>query len=64
MHPRSTRFILWTAVLVLFLAAAILAGFEWLELIIPGAVLTWYGLVASAPRKRIGVQKLYRGGLN
>ena len=59
MHPSAKRFILWTAVLVLFVAAAILARFEWLELMIPGAVLTWYGLVAPAPQKRVVVKKLH-----
>jgi hypothetical protein len=64
MDPSAKRFILWTAVLVLFVAAAILARFEWLELIIPGAVLTWYGLVAPTPRKRVAVQKLHRSDLH
>jgi hypothetical protein len=64
MHPYSKRFILWTAVLVLFVAASILARFEWLKLIIPGAVLTWYGLAAPAPQKRVAVQKPDRSDLH
>jgi len=64
MHSHSRRFILCTAALVLFLTMAILLRLQWLELIIPGALMTWYGLVASAPQKRIAPQKPDPGGLH
>jgi hypothetical protein len=63
-HASVREAIYSLAVLVLFVAAAILARFEWLELMIPGAVLTWYGLVAPAPQKRVAVQKLHRSDLH
>jgi hypothetical protein len=54
MPPMNTRTknTAWTLALVLFLAFASYGRLQWLSLIIPGAVLTWYGLVAAGTRAR------------
>jgi hypothetical protein len=41
----SARLIISTAALILFLAAAVYLHWQWLGLIVPGAILTWIGLV-------------------
>jgi len=38
-----------TAALILFLAAAMYLRWDWLALIVPGAILVWIGLVMPAP---------------
>lgn len=38
-----------TAALILFLAAAVYLHWQWLALIVPGAILTWIGLVIPTP---------------
>lgn len=50
--------------LVLFLAVAIYVRFQWLSLIIPGAILIWYGFVAASRRQRIGMRKTGQSGLH
>lgn len=64
MNLHSTKTIVWTAALIMFLSVAIASHLEWRILVVPGALLTWYGLVAPAPRRRIPVQKTMRSGLN
>jgi len=64
MNIHSKKSIAWTVLLMLFLGFAIYARFQWLSLLIPGALLMWYGLVTPVPRSRIALQKLNRGGLH
>jgi hypothetical protein len=63
MHT-PTKKLVWTVALVLFLTFAVLARLQWLGLLVPGAVLVWYGLVARAPQRRIALQKPGRSGLH
>jgi hypothetical protein len=60
----SIRLMASTAALVFFLTAAVYLHWQWLSLIVPGAILVWVGLVMPTPRPRIGIQKNIRGGLN
>jgi hypothetical protein len=64
MHSHSKRQIASTAILIPFLAAAVYLHWQWLALLVPGAILVWIGLVMPGPRKRIGMQKNIRSGLN
>lgn len=59
-----TKNTVWTVALVLFLAFAIYGKLQWLSLVIPGAVLVWYGLVSSGPERGIAVRKQGRSGLH
>ena len=52
MNLHSKKTLGWTVALVLFLTVTILTRFQWQILVIPGAILVWYGLVAPAPRRR------------
>ena len=45
MHKHSKRTIASTAALLLFLATAVYVRWDWLALIVPGAILVWIGLV-------------------
>jgi len=54
----------WTVTLVLFLAFAIYGKLQWLSLVIPGAVLVWYGLVTAGTEPGIAVRKPGRSGLH
>jgi hypothetical protein len=63
MNLHSKKTMGWTAALILFIAIAVLAQLQWQILIIPGAVLMWYGLVAP-PRRRIDLHKSGQTGLN
>jgi hypothetical protein len=58
MKWHSTRTLVWTAILILFLAFEIYARYPWLSLVIPGTILMWYGLLAEpgkiAVRKHTG----------
>ena len=47
----SKRTMALTAALILFLAAAVYLHWQWLGLIVPGAILTWIGLVMPAPSR-------------
>ena len=49
MHSQSKRLIASTAALILFLAAAVYLHWQWLALIVPGAILVWIGLVLPVP---------------
>jgi hypothetical protein len=53
-----------TVALALFLAFAIYGKLQWLSLVIPGAVLVWYGLVSSGTGRGIAVRKQGRSGLH
>ncbi len=64
MNIHSKKSIAWTVVLILLVAFAIYARFQWRSLLIPGALLMWYGLLQPAPRSRIALQKLSRRGLH
>jgi len=59
-----TKNMVWTLALVLFLALVIYGKFHWLSLLVPGALLVWYGLVMPVPGQRIAVRKPGRTGLN
>ena len=54
----------WTVALVLFLAFSIYGKLQWLSLVIPGAVLVWYGMVSSGTGRAIAVRKQGRSGLH
>jgi len=54
----------WTVGLVPFLAFAIYGRLQWLSLVIPGAVLVWYGMVSSGTGRAIAVRKQGRSGLH
>ena len=43
MNRDSNRSILWAVVLVLLGVIAIIGGAKWLALLIPAAMLIWYG---------------------
>jgi hypothetical protein len=50
-----------TAALILFLATAVYLRWQWLALIVPGAILIWIGLVMPAPSPRVtSTKKLAR----
>lgn len=49
MYSHAKRLILSTAALILFLAAAVYLRWQWLALIVPGAILVWIGFVMPAP---------------
>jgi hypothetical protein len=59
-----TKNTVFTVALVLFLAFAIYGKLQWLSLVIPGAVLVWYGLVSSGTEQVIAVRKQGRSGLH
>jgi hypothetical protein len=59
-----TKNIVWTVALALFLALAIYDKLQWLSLVIPGAVLVWYGLVTSGTERGIAVRKQGRSDLH
>ena len=63
MNLHSKRSIVWTVVLVLFMALEIYSRFPWLSLVIPGTILMWYGLLAE-PQGEIAVRNRTRSGLN
>lgn len=63
MSTRSKNTV-WTVALLLFLAFAIYGKLQWLSLVIPGAVLVWYGLVTSGTERGIAVRKQSRSGLH
>ena len=42
-NARSSKSLVWTFVLIVLGVAAIYAGEKWLVLLIPAAVLVWYG---------------------
>lgn len=54
----------WTFMLVVVLALATRAHFQWLGLAIPGALLVGDGFVAGARRDTIAVHPPGRGDLN
>jgi hypothetical protein len=64
MNPRRTKSIAWTVGLVMLLALAALLRFAWLSLLVPGAILTWYGVVAAPPAGKNGLRNHGRTGLN
>ena len=53
----SIRLTISTAALIVFLAAAVYLRWQWLGLIVPGAVLTWIGLVMPAPSPKVTSSK-------
>ena len=53
----SKRMMVSTAGLILFLAAAVYLQWQWLGLIVPGAILTWIGLVLPPPSRDIPSSK-------
>ena len=59
----STRTLVWTTILILFVAFEIYAQYPWLSLVIPGTVLMWYGLLAE-PRSKIAMRKGTGSDLN
>jgi hypothetical protein len=44
---RTKRAIVWTVILLLFLAFEVYVRYPWLSLVIPGTILMWYGLLVS-----------------
>jgi hypothetical protein len=64
MNLHSKRTLAWTAALILFLATGAYAQWQWMSLIVPGAILVWIGLVMPAPARRIALQKRVRNGLD
>jgi len=59
----STRTLVWTTILTLFMAFEIYSGYPWLSLVIPGTILMWYGLLAE-PRSKIAMRKRSGSDLN
>lgn len=59
-----TKNIAWTLALVVFLGVPIYGRLRWLSLVIPGALLVWYGLIASDRAQRIETRKSIRSGLH
>jgi hypothetical protein len=59
----STRTLVWTTILILFVAFEIYAQYPWLSLVIPGTILMWYGLLAQPP-SRIAMRKHSGSSLN
>jgi hypothetical protein len=45
----SKRLMISTAALIVFLATAVYLQWQWLSLIVPGAILVWIGLAMPAP---------------
>jgi hypothetical protein len=63
MKWHSTRTLVWTAILILFLGFEIYARYPWLSLVIPGTILMWYGLLAE-PRSKIAMRERTGSDLN
>lgn len=40
----------WTGVLVCFIVVAIYGKLDWLPILIPSAILIWYGIIRSLPK--------------
>jgi hypothetical protein len=59
----TTRAIVWTVILALFVAFEVYSRYAWLPLVIPGTVLMWYGLLAELPDKN-AVRNRTRSDLN
>jgi len=59
----SRRGVVWTVILLLFLAFEIYLRYPWLSLVIPGTILMWYGLLAQ-DRVENAVRKRRRSALN
>jgi hypothetical protein len=57
------RAMVWTVVLLLFLAFEIYLRYPWLSLVIPGTILLWYGILAE-DRGEIAMRKRRGSGLN
>jgi hypothetical protein len=49
MNSHAKRLLASTAALILFLTAAVYLQWQWLALIVPGAILVWIGLVLPVP---------------
>jgi hypothetical protein len=58
MHSHSKRLIASTAALILFLGAAVYLHWQWLALIVPGAILVWIGLVLPARPHMTSTKKI------
>jgi len=57
MNSHSTRSMISTAALMFFLGMALHQRWEWLPLIVPGALLIWIALVMPTPAPRIETAK-------
>ena len=57
MNSHSKRSMISTAALMFFLGIALHQQWEWLPLIVPGAVLIWIALVMPAPEPRLQTAK-------
>jgi|HubBroStandDraft_6_1064221.scaffolds.fasta_scaffold11205_3 hypothetical protein len=54
----------WSCALFLVIGAAIAARAQWLGLLIPSAILVWYGILSQARRDAKAVRKPARIGLH
>lgn len=54
----------WSCTLLLVIGGAIGARAQWLGLLIPSAILVWYGIVAQVRRDAKAVRKPARIGLH
>ena len=50
MSAENKKSVGWTVVLILLGVAALLGGVKWLTLVIPAALLIWYGPVLRSGR--------------
>jgi hypothetical protein len=54
----------WSCALFLVIGVAITAHVQWLGLLIPSAIVVWYGIVAQTRRDAKAVRKPARIGLH
>jgi hypothetical protein len=64
MAVHTKRALAGTAALILVLEIAVAIRFEWLGLLIPGAILMWYGMVAESPAHKNDPRNAAKGSLN
>jgi hypothetical protein len=53
-HRWSSAQWIWTALLAFFIALAVYDNLDWWPVLIPSAILTWYGAMRSTTGRRRG----------
>jgi hypothetical protein len=64
MNSEKLRALASTAALLIFLAVLVYNQFDWLGLMIPGAILMWYGFVGATLLEKTGARNRKRSSLN
>jgi len=64
MNSDKSKALVLTLALVIFLAAIIYKRVDWIGLMIPGAILMWYGWVGSTLWNKAGPHHRKRSSVN